>query len=295
MRQLKISRSITNREAVSMSKYLNELSQIPLISLEEEVKLALKVKAGDSRAKEKLVNANLRFVVSVAKQYQNRGISLQDLIQFGNEGLIVAAEKFDPTVGVKFISYAVWWIRQAITREINENSEAVRLPLNKVNAINKIKKASRVVFQKEERAPTIEELLELTGLPENQIKSAQLAEFRSFSMDESFSGQDDFDDYKRQFKSQEFDLEENIKKEDANIMLNSLLATIDDRGSQIIKMSFGVAGFKKMSLEEIGEVVGLTSERVRQLKSGAIRKLRKKVAMCNKEGIDVIPECLILE
>jgi len=273
MRQLKITKSITNRESASLDKYLQEIGKEELISVEEEVELAQRIKKGDRDALEKLTRANLRFVVSVAKQYQNQGLSLPDLINEGNLGLIKAAEKFDETRGFKFISYAVWWIRQSILQALAEQSRIVRLPLNQVGSLNKINKAFSKFEQENERKPSPEELAESLELPRDKVTDTLKVSGRHISMDAPFiEGEDnsllDVLPNNDSPKADNLLLIESLIKE-----IDRSLATLTERERDIIKLFFGI-GIMEMTLEEIGEKFGLTRERVRQIKEKAIRRLR---------------------
>ena len=273
MRQLKITKSITNRESASLDKYLQEIGKEELISVEEEVELAQRIKKGDRDALEKLTRANLRFVVSVAKQYQNQGLSLPDLINEGNLGLIKAAEKFDETRGFKFISYAVWWIRQSILQALAEQSRIVRLPLNQVGSLNKINKAFSKFEQEFERKPSPEELAESLELPREKVTDTLKVSGRHISMDAPFiEGEDnsllDVLPNNDSPKADKLLLSESLIKE-----IERSLATLTERERDIIKLFFGI-GIQEMTLEEIGEKFGLTRERVRQIKEKAIRRLR---------------------
>ncbi len=273
MRQLKITKSITNRESASLDKYLQEIGREPLITVDEEVELAQRIKKGDQRALEKLTRANLRFVVSVAKQYQNQGLSLPDLINEGNLGLIKAAEKFDETRGFKFISYAVWWIRQSILQALAEQSRIVRLPLNQVGSLNKINKALSKFEQENQRKPSAEELAEQLELPADKVADTMRVSGRHISVDAPFvEGEDNsLLDVLVNNDSPNADnmlINESLAKE-----ISRSLATLTDRESDIVKMFFGI-GCQEMTLEEIGEHFGLTRERVRQIKEKAIRRLR---------------------
>jgi len=273
MRQLKITKSITNRESASLDKYLQEIGKEELITVEEEVELAQRIRKGDRDALEKLTRANLRFVVSVAKQYQNQGLSLPDLINEGNLGLIRAAEKFDETRGFKFISYAVWWIRQSILQALAEQSRIVRLPLNQVGALNKINKALAKFEQEYERTPTPEELAEILELPKEKVMDTLRVSGRHVSMDAPFvEGEDNsLVDVLENQDSPVADgklINESLKKE-----IERALATLTERERDIIRYFFGL-GCPEKTLEEIGEEFGLTRERVRQIKEKAIRRLR---------------------
>ena len=263
MRQLKITKSITNRESASLDKYLQEIGREDLITVEEEVELAQAIKRGDRRALEKLTRANLRFVVSVAKQYQNQGLSLPDLINEGNLGLIKAAEKFDETRGFKFISYAVWWIRQSILQALAEQSRIVRLPLNQVGSLNKISKAFSKFEQENERRPSPEELADELDIPVDNISvDAPFVEGEDNSLLDVLVN-DDAPIADRSL------MNESLAKE-----IDRALATLTERECEIIKMFFGI-GCQEMTLEEIGDKFGLTRERVRQIKEKAIRRLRQ--------------------
>ncbi len=273
MRQLKITKSITNRESASLDKYLQEIGREELISVEEEVELAQRIRQGDREALEKLTRANLRFVVSVAKQYQNQGLTLPDLINEGNLGLIKAAEKFDETRGFKFISYAVWWIRQSILQALAEQSRIVRLPLNQVGSLNKINKAFAKFEQENERKPTAEELARELDMPEDKVADTLRVAGRHVSVDAPLASGEE---------STMLDVMENtdIPHTDAKLISESLskeieraLATLTERERDIIKLFFGI-GCQEMTLEEIGDKFGLTRERVRQIKEKAIRRLR---------------------
>ncbi len=273
MRQLKITKSITNRESASLDKYLQEIGKEELITVEEEVELAQRIKKGDQAALEKLTRANLRFVVSVAKQYQNQGLSLPDLINEGNLGLIKAAEKFDETRGFKFISYAVWWIRQSILQALAEQSRIVRLPLNQVGSLNKINKAFSKFEQENERKPSPEELADSLELPADKVADTLRVSGRHISVDAPFvEGEDN--------SLLDVLINNDSPNADRALMMESLareieraLATLTERESDIIRMFFGI-GCQEMTLEEIGERFGLTRERVRQIKEKAIRRLR---------------------
>lgn len=275
MRQLKITKSITNRESQSLEKYLQEIGKVDLLTPEEEVELAKRIKQGDQVALEKLTKANLRFVVSVAKQYQNQGLSLSDLINEGNLGLIKAAQRFDETRGFKFISYAVWWIRQSILQALAEQSRIVRLPLNKVGSLNKINKAFSELEQEYEREPSAEELAELLEIPTEEVETTLGVAARHVSMDAPFVEGED---------NSLLDVLENSSTPDTDAALDYLeslrkeiersLSTLTDRQCDVIKLYFGIGVEHPMSLEDIGEKFGLTRERVRQIKDKAINKLR---------------------
>lgn len=273
MRQLKISKSITNRESAALEKYLQEIGREELISVDEEVALAQRIKKGDREALEKLTKANLRFVVSVAKQYQNQGLSLQDLINEGNLGLIKAAEKFDETRGFKFISYAVWWIRQSILQAIAEYSRIVRLPLNQVGSVNKINRMRNKFEQENERRPSIDEIAEDMDLPEDKIEDAIKVNARHVSVDAPFvDGEDnsllDVLPNEDAVMADKLLLVESLRDE-----IKRALQILNDRERKIIEALFGIDQ-PEMKLEEVGEKYNLTRERVRQIKEKAIRRLR---------------------
>ena len=273
MRQLKITKSITNRESESLEKYLLEIGKEELLSSDEEVELAQRIRKGDHRALEKLTRANLRFVVSVAKQYQNQGLSLSDLIDEGNLGLIKAAEKFDETRGFKFISYAVWWIRQSILQAIAEQSRIVRLPLNQVGAVNRINREANRFEQENERRPSVEELSEKTDLPEEKIDDALQVNGRHVSVDAPFiDGEDN--------SLLDVLVNDDAPMADRQLVIESLrseianaLKMLSDRERKVVEAFFGI-NQPEMTLEEIGVKYGLTRERVRQIKEKAIRRLR---------------------
>ncbi len=273
MRQLKITQSITNRESASLDKYLQEIGHEELISVEEEVELAQRIRKGDRKALEKLTKANLRFVVSVAKQYQNKGLSLPDLINEGNLGLIKAAEKFDETRGFKFISYAVWWIRQSILQAIAEQSRIVRLPLNQVGSVNKINKIANRFEQEHERRPSADEIGDFVDLPEDKIEDALKVSTRHISMDAPFADGEENSllDVLPNTDSPDTDFE--LVMESLRNEINRALLTLNERERHIIEAFFGI-NQPEMTLEEIGEKFGLTRERVRQIKEKAIRRLR---------------------
>ena len=273
MRQLKISQSITQRDAGTLEKYLQDIAKEKLLTAEEEVELAQRIRKGDRLALEKLTKANLRFVVSVAKQYQNQGLSLPDLINEGNLGLIKAAEKFDETRGFKFISYAVWWIRQSILQALAEQSRIVRLPLNQVGSLNKINKAYSKFEQENERVPSPEELAAMMDLPKEKIVDTLRVSGRHVSVDAPFvEGEDnsllDVLENKDSPIADDMLMNESLSRE-----IERSLATLTERERDIIRLFFGI-GCQEMTLEEIGEKFGLTRERVRQIKEKAIRRLR---------------------
>lgn len=274
MRQLKITKSITNRESASLDKYLQEIGREELITAEEEVHLAKRIRDGDQRALEKLTRANLRFVVSVAKQYQNQGLSLPDLINEGNLGLIKAAKRFDETRGFKFISYAVWWIRQSILQALAEQSRIVRLPLNQVGSLNKINKAYSKLEQEFEREPSPEELSAILDLPEDKIADTMKVSGRHVSMDAPFQQGEEGSlvDVLVNHDSPRADgqlMNESLSKE-----IDRALSTLTERERDVIKLFFGIGIPHGLTLEEIGAKFDLTRERVRQIKEKAVRRLR---------------------
>jgi len=273
MRQLKITKSITNRESASLDKYLQEIGKEELITVEEEVELAQRIKKGDQAALEKLTRANLRFVVSVAKQYQNQGLSLPDLINEGNLGLIKAAEKFDETRGFKFISYAVWWIRQSILQALAEQSRIVRLPLNQVGSLNKINKAYSKFEQEHERRPSPEELAEQLELPADKVADTLRVSGRHVSVDAPFVDGEDNSLLDVLVNNDSPNADRVLIDESLSREIERSLTTLTEREADIIRMFFGI-GCQEMTLEEIGERFGLTRERVRQIKEKAIRRLR---------------------
>jgi len=273
MRQLKITKSITNRESASLDKYLQEIGKEELITVEEEVELAQRIKKGDQAALEKLTRANLRFVVSVAKQYQNQGLSLPDLINEGNLGLIKAAEKFDETRGFKFISYAVWWIRQSILQALAEQSRIVRLPLNQVGSLNKINKAFSKFEQEHERKPSPEELADSLDLPADKVADTLRVSGRHVSVDAPFVDGEDNSLLDVLVNNDSPNADRTLIMESLTREIHRALATLTEREADIIRLFFGI-GCQEMTLEEIGERFGLTRERVRQIKEKAIRRLR---------------------
>ena len=273
MRQLKITKSITNRESASLDKYLQEIGREELITVEDEVELAQRIRKGDQEALEKLTRANLRFVVSVAKQYQNQGLSLPDLINEGNLGLIKAAEKFDETRGFKFISYAVWWIRQSILQALAEQSRIVRLPLNQVGSLNKINKALARFEQENERTPSPDELSELLGIPREKIADTMRVSGRHVSVDAPFVEGEDNSLLDVLPNTDSPNADRGLVNESLNKEIERALSTLTERERDIVKDFFGI-GTPEMTLEEIGEKFGLTRERVRQIKEKAIRHLK---------------------
>lgn len=273
MRQLKISKSITNRESASLEKYLQEIGHQDLLTADEEVELAQQIKKGDRKALERLTKANLRFVVSVAKQYQNKGLSLPDLINEGNLGLIKAAERYDETRGFKFISYAVWWIRQSILQAIAEQSRIVRLPLNQVGSVNRIARELNKFEQENERKPSVEEMADRIDLPEEKIAEAMKINTHHVSMDAPFAEGEDNSllDFLPNTDSPSTD--NVLDQESLRTEIGRVLDVLNDREQKVIKAFFGI-GMQEMTLEEIGDKNNLTRERVRQIKEKAIRRLR---------------------
>lgn len=276
MRQLKITKQITNRETASLDKYLQEIGKVDLITADEEVELARKIREGDQSSLERLTKANLRFVVSVSKQYQNQGLSLPDLINEGNLGLIKAAQRFDETRGFKFISYAVWWIRQSILQALAEQSRIVRLPLNKIGSINKINKAFAKLEQEFEREPSAAEIAQILELPEQEVKDSIKNIGRHVSMDAPIMGGED-----ENRSMHDVMIGEDSANPDRDLISDSLkkeiersLSTLTPREADVIRLYFGLNGKYAMTLEEIGERFELTRERVRQIKEKAIRRLK---------------------
>jgi len=276
MRQLKITNKITTRESLALDKYLNDIGKIPMLNAEEEAEMARRIREGDASALERLTKSNLRFVVSVAKQYQNQGLSLSDLINEGNVGLMKAAKRFDETKGFKFISYAVWWIRQSILQAIVEYSRIVRLPLNKVGSYNKVNEAFLSFVQEFERNPTHEELASILNMTPKEISNMLKGNGRHLSVDAPLSGEDgdstmldvisDRDDMKPDGRLMDQSLKEEVQQG---------LSILSPREVEVLSSYYGLNNHKSLTLEEIGELYGLTRERVRQIKERAIRRLRK--------------------
>lgn len=273
MRQLKISKSITNRESASLDKYLQEIGHEELLTTDQEVELAQRIRKGDKRALERLTKANLRFVVSVAKQYQNQGLSLPDLINEGNVGLIKAAEKFDETRGFKFISYAVWWIRQSILQAIAEQSRLVRLPLNQVGSVNKITRELNKFEQEHERKPSVDEIAERVDLPEDKIADAMKANSRHVSMDAPIADGEDSSmiDF---LAGDSSNTDRELAIESLKAEVSRILKLLTDKEQKVLRAFFGIDGSPEMTLDEIGEKYNLTRERVRQIKEKALCRLR---------------------
>ena len=274
MRQLKITKQVTNRETASLDKYLQEIGKVDLITADEEVELAQLIKAGDQKALEKLTKANLRFVVSVAKQYQNQGLTLPDLINEGNLGLIKAAKRFDETRGFKFISYAVWWIRQSILQALAEQSRIVRLPLNKIGSINKINKMYAFLEQENERPPSAEEIAKKLDMTVNDVKESMKNSGRHVSMDAPLIEGEDSNLYDVLNSGESPNPDRKLLHESLRIEINRALETLTPREADVVKLYFGLGEHQPMTLEEIGETFDLTRERVRQIKEKAIRRLK---------------------
>ena len=274
MRQLKITKQVTNRETASLDKYLQEIGKVDLITAEEEVELAQKVKQGNQLALEKLTKANLRFVVSVAKQYQNQGLTLPDLINEGNLGLIKAAQRFDETRGFKFISYAVWWIRQSILQALAEQSRIVRLPLNKIGSINKINKTYAFLEQSHERPPSAEEIANELEMTINDVKESMKNSGRHVSMDAPLVEGEDSNLYDVLRSGESPNPDKDLLHESLRTEIERALETLTPREADVIKLYFGLGNHHPMTLEEIGETFDLTRERVRQIKEKAIRRLK---------------------
>ena len=274
MRQLKITKQVTNRETASLDKYLQEIGKVDLITAEEEVELAQRIKAGDQIALEKLTKANLRFVVSVAKQYQNQGLTLPDLINEGNLGLIKAAQRFDETRGFKFISYAVWWIRQSILQALAEQSRIVRLPLNKIGSINKINKTYAFLEQAHERAPSAEEIAKELDMTISDVKESMKNSGRHVSMDAPLVEGEDSNLYDVLRSGESPNPDRNLLHESLRTEIERALETLTPREADVVRLYFGLGEKHAMTLEEIGETFDLTRERVRQIKEKAIRRLK---------------------
>ena len=277
MRQLKISKQITQRDTGTLDKYLSDIAKERLLTADEEVELAQRIKDGDQAALDKLVRANLRFVVSVAKQYQNQGISLPDLINEGNIGLIKAAKRFDETRGFKFISYAVWWIRQAICQAIADQSRIVRLPLNQVGTINKIKKEIAHLEQELQRAPTLEEISEAMDLPIDKVTEILRINNHPQSMDSPVSPDDDTKFSDTFIYNVEKDTDDKLITESLSSEINEILKkTLNEKEIEVVKLFFGIGVSHEYTLDEIGDAVGLSRERVRQIKERAIKRLKQE-------------------
>lgn len=274
MRQLKITKQVTNRETASLDKYLQEIGKVELITADEEVELAQRIRQGDKIALEKLTKANLRFVVSVSKQYQNQGLSLPDLINEGNLGLIKAAQRFDETRGFKFISYAVWWIRQSILQALAEQSRIVRLPLNKIGSINKINKTYARLEQEFEREPNAEEIADALDITESEVKESMKNAGRHVSMDAPLVQDEDNNMYDVLKSDEVVTPETELLYESLRKEIDRAISTLTPREADVVRLYFGLNGSHPMTLEEIGEKFDLTRERVRQIKEKAIRRLK---------------------
>ncbi len=274
MRQLKITKQVTNRETASLDKYLQEIGKVDLITADEEVELAQRIRAGDQSALEKLTKSNLRFVVSVAKQYQNQGLTLPDLINEGNLGLIKAAQRFDETRGFKFISYAVWWIRQSILQALAEQSRIVRLPLNKIGSINKINKMYALLEQANERPPSAEEIAKELDMTVNDVKESMKNSGRHLSMDAPLVEGEDSNLYDVLRSGESPNPDRELIQESLRTEIERSLETLTPREADVVRLYFGLGDQHPMTLEEIGETFDLTRERVRQIKEKAIRRLK---------------------
>ena len=275
MRQLKITKQVTNRESKSLDKYLQDISKLPMITAEEEVELAQRIREGDQLALDKLTTANLRFVVSVAKQYQNQGLTLPDLINEGNAGLVKAAKRFDETRGFKFISYAVWWIRQAILQALAEQSRIVRLPLNKIGSINKINKTYSFLEQTHERPPSAEEIAHELDMTVSEVKQSLKNSGRHLSMDAPLKEGETSSLYDVVKSGESPNPDRDLMKESLNVEINRALDTLSQKESDVIRLNFGLSNEPPMTLDEIGATFDLTRERVRQIREKGIKRLRQ--------------------
>jgi len=275
MRQLKITKQVTNRESKSLDKYLQDISKLPMITAEEEVELAQRIREGDQAALDKLTTANLRFVVSVAKQYQNQGLTLPDLINEGNAGLVKAAKRFDETRGFKFISYAVWWIRQAILQALAEQSRIVRLPLNKIGSINKINKTFSHLEQTHQRAPSPEEIAQELDMTVTEVKQSLKNSGRHLSMDAPLKEGETSSLYDVVKSGESPNPDRDLMKESLNVEINRALDTLSQKESDVIRLNFGLSDEPPMTLDEIGATFDLTRERVRQIREKGIKRLRQ--------------------
>jgi RNA polymerase primary sigma factor len=274
MRQLKITKQVTNRDTPSLDKYLQEIGRVELISPEEEVSLARRIRSGDQEALKKLINANLRFVVSVAKQYQNQGMSLPDLINEGNLGLMKAAQRFDETRGFKFISYAVWWIRQSILQGLAEQARIVRLPVNKIGSINRINRAFAKLEQEFEREPNSQEIAEMLQMIHEDVKDALKTNTRTLSMDAPISSDEENTMYDVLQSNETPSPDKNLINESLSFEIERALSTLSSREAKVLKLYFGLGMKHPFTLEEIGEELNLTRERVRQIKEKAIKRIQ---------------------
>ncbi|WP_460219976.1 sigma-70 family RNA polymerase sigma factor [Psychroserpens sp. MEBiC05023] len=275
MRQLKITKQVTNRESKSLDKYLQDISKLPMITAEEEVELAQRIREGDQLALDKLTTANLRFVVSVAKQYQNQGLTLPDLINEGNAGLVKAAKRFDETRGFKFISYAVWWIRQAILQALAEQSRIVRLPLNKIGSINKINKTFSFLEQTHQRPPSAEEIAHELDMTVSEVKQSLKNSGRHLSMDAPLKEGETSSLYDVVKSGESPNPDRDLMKESLNVEINRALDTLSQKESDVIRLNFGLSNEPPMTLDEIGATFDLTRERVRQIREKGIKRLRQ--------------------
>jgi RNA polymerase primary sigma factor len=275
MRQLKITKQVTNRESKSLDKYLQDISKLPMITAEEEVELAQRIREGDQVALDKLTTANLRFVVSVAKQYQNQGLTLPDLINEGNAGLVKAAKRFDETRGFKFISYAVWWIRQAILQALAEQSRIVRLPLNKIGSINKINKAFSFLEQTHQRPPSAQEIAQELDMTVSEVKQSLKNSGRHLSMDAPLKEGETSSLYDVVKSGESPNPDSQLMKESLNVEINRALDTLSQKESDVIRLNFGLSDEPPMTLDEIGATFDLTRERVRQIREKGIKRLRQ--------------------
>ncbi|MDG5490092.1 RNA polymerase sigma factor RpoD/SigA [Psychroserpens sp. SPM9] len=275
MRQLKITKQVTNRESKSLDKYLQDISKLPMITAEEEVELAQRIREGDQVALDKLTTANLRFVVSVAKQYQNQGLTLPDLINEGNAGLVKAAKRFDETRGFKFISYAVWWIRQAILQALAEQSRIVRLPLNKIGSINKINKAFSFLEQTHQRPPSAQEIAQELDMTVSEVKQSLKNSGRHLSMDAPLKEGETSSLYDVVKSGESPNPDRDLMKESLNVEINRALDTLSQKESDVIRLNFGLSNEPPMTLDEIGATFDLTRERVRQIREKGIKRLRQ--------------------
>jgi len=274
MRQLKITKQVTNRETLSLDKYLHEIGKVELLSADREVELAKRIKKGDRQALEELIKANLRFVVSVSKQYQNQGLSLPDLINEGNLGLIKAAQRFDETRGFKFISYAVWWIRQSIMQALAEQARIVRLPLNKIGSINRINKTFSQLEQEFQREPTTEEVAEILETTTDMVEDAMKVSSHHISMDAPLRDDDDNSMYDVMLNNESPSPDEGLIDNSLRKEIERTLSTLGSREAEVIRYYYGLNGYRQHTLEEIGDTLGLTRERVRQIKEKSIKKLK---------------------
>ena len=274
MKQLKITKSITNRDAGTLEKYLQDIAKEPMVTAEEEVELAQRIKAGDQKALDTLVKANLRFVVSVAKQYQNQGLSLQDLINEGNLGLIKAAQRFDETRGFKFISYAVWWIRQSILQAVAEQSRIIRLPLNQVSAISRVKKTAAMLEQQNQRKPTVSELASELDLAESKVRALMGMNMRQISTDAPLDDEDDGSFLDVYVNEDAPSTDETVENSYDNDLVNRTLGMLSDKERQVINMYYGIGTPREYSLDEIAHTLDISRERTRQIRDRALKRLK---------------------